>query len=147
MTHPNPTVWTLVMDGDHAYIAEIQSEDAPPILIHEFSQDPPLTHVHGPDAPGRSFQRMGSTRHAYEKRHDWHTYQKELFAIHAAKILDESEYSFDRLVVIAPAKIIGILRQHFSKKVQAKITKEFAKDIAHLPIKELLAHLKSYLEA
>ena len=147
MPHPHPKVWTLVMDGDHAYIAEIQSEDTPPLLIHEFSQDPPLNHVHGPDSPGRSFQSFGASRHAYEKRHDWHDYQKELFAKHAALILDQSEPAFDRLVVIAPPRILGVLRESFSKKVQAKITKEFGKDIAHLPVTELLTHLKSYLEA
>ena len=147
MPKQNLKTWALVMDGDHAYVADISSPTDFPVLLYEKFQDPPLTHIHGPDAPGRGFESTHSgTRHAYQKRHDWHTFQKELFAKKAADFLNEPQHQsnkdFDQLIVIAPAKILGILRANFKKEVTTRIIKEMSKDIVHLP----LSKLKDYID-
>ena len=137
--------WALVMDGDHIYISDISSENALPIMVHEDFQEPPLTHIHGTDKPGRGGFNLGSeTRHSFQPRHDWHDFQKDLFAKKAAKYLNDPNSVFDQLVVIAPAKILGVLRDEFSKKTSSKIIKEMSKDLVHLPMHKLQEYLASH---
>ncbi len=145
MTARSLITWALVMDGDHIHISDISSKEAVPVMVHEDFQDPPLTHEHGRDKPGRGgFNKGSETRHAFQERHDWHDYQKELFAKKAADYLNKEEGGFDHLVVIAPAKILGVLRENFSKKTSSKVIKEMSKDITHLPIHKLQEYLSAH---
>lgn len=138
------TTLALVMDGDHAYVVDISEKGETPVLLHESFQHPPLTSEHGHDKPGRNYQSQSGnlTRHAYPKRHDWHDMQKDLFAKKAADFLNRPERLFDELIVIAPAKILGVLRTSFSKKVSSKIVKELSKDLVNLPMEKLWDYLE-----
>lgn len=134
--------WALVMDADHIYISDISDGEA--VMVHEDFQEIPLTSEHGSDKPGRGgFTKGCESRHSFQKRHDWHDYQKELFAKKAADYLNQPERKFDQLIVIAPPKILGVLRAEFSKPVTSKVIKEMSKDITHLPIHKLPEYLAS----
>ena len=65
--------WVVVCDGKKALILEnIGDWKFPNLQTREvFEQKNPPTHEQGSDAPGRSFQSVGSTRSAMEQT-DWH---------------------------------------------------------------------------
>ncbi len=97
----------------------------------------------GTDKPGRTFDRVGTGRHAKEPRVDWHRFEKHKFARSMAKVLDKAagNGAFDRLVLVAPPQTLGELRSALDKKTRARITAESAKDLTNLSIHELPEHL------
>ncbi len=141
MKHPKIT-WALVMDAGHAYIAQQPSRIEDFEIIQKFEHDHSSTSSHERDQQGRVFESGVNMRHAYEKKHDWHTLQKEEFAQEMGTFINSSESRFDELIIIAPPKMLGWLREHFSKDVELKIKKELGKEIAQLSHTEL----KEYLE-
>ena len=81
-------------------------------------QDNPATREQGTDRPGRSVSSVGTARSAVEEV-DWHHIAKERFAGEIAEALYRHAHDnrFDKLVVIAPAKILGNLRKAFHAEV------------------------------
>jgi protein required for attachment to host cells len=49
---------------------------------------------------------------------------------------------FNRLVLIAPSKLLGELRSHLNKTVELSIIAELSKDLTHCDHKSLAAHLE-----
>jgi protein required for attachment to host cells len=101
-------------------------------------QDNPATREQGTDRPGRSVSSVGTPRSAVEEV-DWHHIAKERFAgeIAAALYLHAHGNHFDKLVVIAPAKILGNLRKAFHAEVTDKIVGEIPKELTSHPIPQI----------
>ena len=101
-------------------------------------QDNPATREQGTDRPGRSASSVGTARSAVEEV-DWHHIAKERFAGDVAEALyrHAHENRFDKLVVIAPAKILGNLRKAFHAEVTDKIVGEIAKELTSHPIPQI----------
>ena len=95
------------------------------------------------DRPGRTFDSAGQGRHAKEPRTDPREVEKHRFAHQLAAMLDErlKRGSFDRLVLVAPPRALGQLRDELSKSVRARVSAELAKDLTHLPARDLQEHL------
>jgi protein required for attachment to host cells len=102
----------------------------------------------GTDRPGRSFESVGSTRHAMESQSDPHREHKRQFAHRIADLLHERLHakSFDRLVVAAPAVTMGDLRAALSDQVKAVIAAELVADLTKTPVAELPARLAKHVE-
>ena len=81
--------WVVVCDGKKALILEnVGDWKFPNLQTREvFEQDNPPTHEQGSDAPGRSFQSVGSMRSAMEQT-DWHEKAEEDFLQDLAGRLD-----------------------------------------------------------
>src|SRR4029453_5545447 len=77
-------------------------------------QDNPATREQGTDRPGRSVASVGTARSAGEEA-AWPNISKERFPGEIAEGLYRHAHDnrFDKLVVIAPAKILGNLRKAF----------------------------------
>ena len=101
-------------------------------------QENPATREQGTDRPGRSVSTVGTARSAVDEV-DWHHIAKERFAgeIAAALYLHAHDNRFDKLVVIAPAKILGNLRKAFRAEVTGKIVGEIAKELTSHPIPQI----------
>ena len=101
-------------------------------------QDNPATREQGTDRPGRSMSTVGTARSAVEEV-DWHHIAKERFAGDIAEALYRHAHDnrFDRLVVIAPAKILGTLRKAFRAEVTDKIVGEISKELTSHPIPQI----------
>jgi protein required for attachment to host cells len=101
-------------------------------------QDNPATREQGTDRPGRSISSVGSARSAVEEV-DWHHIAKERFAGEIAEALYRHAHDnhFDKLVVIAPAKILGNLRKAFHAEVADKIVGEIPKELTSHPIPQI----------
>lgn len=100
------------------------------------------------DRPGRTFDRAGEGRHAYEPPTDPRRKQKEEFARAIAAVLTEGadDGSYDRLVLVAPPKTLGDLRALLPKRVARCVTDEVPKGLIEVPLQELPDRLRDALK-
>jgi protein required for attachment to host cells len=99
------------------------------------------------DRPGRTFDSAGQGRHAMEPRTDPALVEKRRFTHGLAETLNAAleREEFDRLVLAAPPKILGQLREDLSKSVRAKVEAELSKDLTHLPVTDIEARLSAVI--
>jgi protein required for attachment to host cells len=129
----------LVLIGDGQKALFLRNKGTPQQVSLEveqiLEQDNPATREQGTDRPGRSVQSVGMARSAVEES-DWHHIAKERFAGAIAEALYRHAHDnrFDKLVVVAPANILGNLRQAFHPVVSGRIIGEIAKELTSHPI-------------
>jgi protein required for attachment to host cells len=97
----------------------------------------PPTHQQGTDRPGR-FDDVGHGRSAVDDT-DWHAQAKEQFIGDLAADLNKDALAgrIKQLVVIAPAKALGQLRQELHQETQACLTADVAKDLTNHKIDDI----------
>lgn len=136
--------WVVVCDGKKALILENIGDGKFPNLKtrNVFEQDNPLTHEQGSDAPGRSIQSVGSARSAMEQT-DWHEQAEKDFLHTLAGRLDTAIGAGDvsSLVMVAPPRALGIIRQAYSAHVRHALRAEIDKDFVKMPVHEIERHL------
>jgi protein required for attachment to host cells len=146
------TTWILIADGAHA---RLFSNSGPGKGI-EAVEGGVMEGDHRPDSElvrdglGRSFESSGSAgdmRHAIEPRTDPHRELKRDFAKHLGKVLAQglANRSYDRLVIVAPPKALGDLRDALSEPVKHAVYAELDKDLVKTPTAELPSHLGSVM--
>ncbi|WP_299392954.1 host attachment protein [Pelagibius sp.] len=141
--------WIVVADGARARILE---NDGPGKGLFPLPEEE-RHHSHRPtreinaDRPGRTHDRLGPGRHAMEPPSDAHRQEKQRFAAKLAERLNAAAAarSYDRLVLVAPAKTLGDLRRALSKETAAKVHAELAKDLTPLADAELPEHLEKVI--
>jgi len=136
--------WVVVCDGGKAHILE-NAGDArfPNLRTREiYEQKHPATHEQGSDVPGRAFASVGAMRSAMEQT-DWHDQSERNFLKTLASRLDTAVTGgeADSLIVVAPPRALGTLRQAYSPHVREAIRVELEKDYVKLPVSEIEAHL------
>ena len=136
--------WVVVCDGAKALILENAGDAISPNLktkeVH--AQPDQKTSEQGTDAPGRSISSVGSRRSAMEQT-DWHDQAEQQFLVDLAKRLDAAVTAGETksLIVIAPPRALGVLRQAFSAAVRNVIRAEIDKDYVKMPVYEIEKHL------
>lgn len=95
------------------------------------------------ERPGRSFNRVGTGRHAYEPETDPKKYEAEKFAKMVGDKINEAYLSgqFSRLYLIASPTFLGLLRPYLHSKISATIVNEIPKDIVDHSAEEIERHL------
>ena len=108
------------------------------VVVRILEQDNPATREQGTDRPGRSIAAPGVARSAMEEV-DWHEIAKERFAGELAEALYRHAHAsrFEKLIVIAPPKVLGNLRKAFHPEVTDRITAEIPKVLTSHPIPEI----------
>src|SRR5260370_4005570 len=110
----------LVGDGQKALFLRNRGSAQRVDLVVEriLERDNPPTREQGTDRPGRSTASPGVARSAMQEV-DWHHLAKERFADELAEALYRYAHAnlFERLVIIAPPKILGNLRKAFHAEV------------------------------
>ena len=133
---------TLVLIGDGQKALFLRNRGSPQQLDlqveHILEQDNPATREQGTDRPGRSIGSVGAARSAMEQV-DWHYIAEERFATAIADALYRLAHGnrFDKLVVVAPAKVLGNLRQAFHAEVTERIVGEIPKELTSHPISDI----------
>ncbi len=96
----------------------------------------------GTDKPGRTFQSHGHGRSSVEAP-DYHTEAEVNFLRNVAGIIDTaaSQGKTKHLVLVAPPKALGIVREALAPATRAIISAEIHKDLTHLPIGTIETHL------
>jgi protein required for attachment to host cells len=136
--------WVVVADGAKALVLENVGDAKFPNLktkeVH--SQPDQKTSEIGTDKPGRSFSSVGSGRSAVEQV-DWHDQEEHRFLARLAARLDKAVLAGETssLIVIAPARAIGVLRKEFSPHVRKAIKAEVEKDYLKMTVDEITRHL------
>ncbi|HXW27482.1 MAG TPA: host attachment protein [Xanthobacteraceae bacterium] len=132
--------WIVVCDGRKALILEnIGGEASPQLHTREVKEHPvPATHEQGSDAPGRAFASVGSARSAVGQT-DWHFQAERDFLRALAGELDRAVVAGKtrRVVIVAPPRAMGVLRQAYSAPLRAAIGAELAHDYVRLPVGEI----------
>jgi protein required for attachment to host cells len=136
--------WVVVCDGAKALVLEnIGDEMFPNLKTREvYQQENPRTQEIGTDAPGRSFQSVGNKRSAMDQT-DWHDQEERRFLEQLVARLDAAVQAGQpkSLVIAAPPRALGILRQHYSNGLRRALRAEIDKDLVKLPIHEIEKHL------
>ena len=101
----------------------------------------------GSDEPGRSFDSHGA-RHSFEQEVGLAAHVAEVFARQIAGILDEGRVGqrYGRLVLVAEARFLGILRAALSRETSALVTATVNKDLGHVEMQEMPKHLQDVLQ-
>lgn len=133
--------WILVADGRKALLLRNATDEKRPdfkVLKTIEQADNPKTSEHGTDKPGRTAD-AGTGRRSSIEQTDWHDLAERDFA---AEVSDEMERhhrdgDFKKLVVVAPARTLAVLRQRFSKELQGSVVAELDKDLTKHPVHEI----------
>lgn len=140
----NQTTWVLVANTSHAKIFRmVHFPRVEPLLAMEH----PESRLHNQDLisskPGRSFERAGTTRHAYEPKTDAKHLEIDKFAKEIGNYLSSAreKREFARLYVIASPEFLGVLRPHIDPQTEGTIVAEVAKDLAEHSQGEIEQHL------
>jgi protein required for attachment to host cells len=85
------------------------------------------------DRPGRRFGGTQGNRHALDGERSSERHETELFAKAVARSLDgaRARNEFDRLVLIAAPRMLGLLRDALPAPCRSIIAAEVAKDLVH----------------
>jgi protein required for attachment to host cells len=134
--------WIAAIDGGKALIWRNEGFDDQPNLklLEEHSLDNPPAHEQGADQPGRIAKASGG-RSAVEVR-DGHAQAKSGFidAIIAHLNTAAERGSYDRLVLLAPAPVLGEARPHYSPALQKAVI-ERERDVVHQPMDKIDAQV------
>lgn len=136
----------LVGDGSKALFLRNKGNPLNPRLVVEriLEQENPATRHQGTDQPGRSVASLGGVQSAMDET-DWHQLAEERFAAEIAEVLYRHAHArhFDKLVIVAPPKVLGKLRKFFHKEVTERIAAEVPKAMTSIPVPEIQRLLAS----
>lgn len=143
--------WIVIADGMRARILRQDKRTEPPVPA--LDRDLYAPDVHGfardlkSEKPGRAFDTGSGGRHAMQPRNDPHQQQKHAFARHISGLLNDAakRRQFERLILVAPPKMLGELRAGLDAHATDLVGGELARDLVHLPIADLQEHLETVL--
>lgn len=135
--------WIVVADGARARIFLQEGKVLNPAPIHETSVALAPSHEIGSDRPGKGHA-SAARRHGMQPKSDPHLIEKERFAQTLAAHVDRAAEtgSFDRLILVAPPKTLGVLRDCLSKAASGMVANEVSKDLTHVAPHDLPGHLE-----
>jgi protein required for attachment to host cells len=141
--------WVVIVDAARARVFETRGKGTGLTAVADMALDAELAPSReiGTDRPGRTFESVGSTRHAMESSSDQHREQKRQFARRVVEAVEarQATKSFDRLVLVAPPVTMGDLRAALPAKVKAAVAAELVADLTNTPVGELPGHLSDYV--
>ncbi len=136
--------WIVVCDGRKALILQNAGDEMFPNFQTKevYAQKNPATREQGSDAPGRTFNSVGHGRSSVEQT-DWHDEAERAFLVDLAGRLDAALGAGETksMVIVAPPRALGVLRQAYSPQLKQAIRDEIDKDFVKLPVHEIEKHL------
>jgi protein required for attachment to host cells len=136
--------WVVVCDGAKALVLQNAGDSGLLNLetreVHK--QDDPKTSELGTDRPGRAMSSVGAGRSAMEEV-DRHEQGERDFLVMLAGRLDAAAAKGDiaALVLVAPPRALGVLRETYSAPLRKALKAEIEKDYVNLPIDQIERHL------
>jgi len=132
--------WIVACDGRKALVLENVGDAKFPNLrvkeTHEHADEP--TRTLGASAPGRSYQSVGARRSAVEQT-DLHDEAERTFLRDLAERLNRAALAGDAktLIMVAPPRALGMIREAYSPALRDAIAHEIAKDVVNRPAHEI----------
>ncbi|GGE21417.1 host attachment protein [Primorskyibacter flagellatus] len=138
--------WVLIADGEKALFLKNLTDEQDPHLevVRKEEQENPKDIDQSANRPGRMPDNGPGQRSAMDDT-DWHQLAKERFADDLADLLyrQAHRHRFEKIVLVAPPKTLGELRQKLHKEVADKVIGEIPKTLTNHPLDEIEAALKS----
>jgi protein required for attachment to host cells len=136
--------WVVVCDGRKALVLENVGDDKFLNLKTRevYDQEDAKTSELGTDAPGRAINSVDARRSSMEQT-DWHDQAENAFLETLARRLNAAVEAGEarKLVVVAPPRALGVLRQAYSSNLRDAVHIELDKDLVKLPVHEIEKHL------
>lgn len=136
--------WVVVCDGAKALVLENAGDAKFPNLktLEVFEQKDPPTRELGTEKPGRTMSSVGHGRSAYQQT-DWHDQAEQDFLSALVHHLDQalSAGKTKSMIIVAPPRALGVLRQTYTGAVKSAVRAELDKDFVKMPIDEIEKHL------
>ncbi|KGP62402.1 hypothetical protein EP47_08280 [Legionella norrlandica] len=141
------TTWLLVLDSTTCRFYEYTKNKIS--LINEIQhpenklKDIEITS----DKPGR-YKSTSPAHGTYSQESDPKEIQIENFSKEIAKILehDNAVHAYEKLILVAPPHMNGLLQKHINKQVKQSIAHNIDKDLIHFSESQLLDYLKEELK-
>ena len=132
--------WVVVADGAKALILE-NAGDAVSLNLKTKevrAQPDAKTREQGTDAPGRAINSVGAQRSAMEQT-DWQAQSEVRFLTDLSKRLDAAVMAGEAksLVLIAPPRALGVIRQAATPNLRKAVRAEIDKDYVRMPVHEI----------
>lgn len=140
-------IWVAICDGAKAIAYENIGDPEYPNLEtrHEMAQTaPPDRDIHN-EPKGRVYGFAGGPSSSVERK-DAHQTMETTFIKSFATYLDENvrNGTIPKLILAAPPRALGILREHLSSQTRAVVTTELDHDYTKIPAYELEKILKKH---
>jgi protein required for attachment to host cells len=136
--------WVVVCDGKKALVLENIGDAVFPNLKTKevYEHKNAKTREQGSDAPGRAFNSVGAIRSAMEQT-DWQDQSERAFLEDLAARLDAAVTAGEtkRVIISAPPRALGVLRQAYSPQLRQALRAEVDKDLVRMPVHEIEKHL------
>jgi protein required for attachment to host cells len=136
--------WVVACDGTKAIMLENTGSLTEPHLKtrETYEQVAPRTRELGTDEPGRAFSSVGYGRSAVEQT-DLHEQLEQEFLQKLAARLDRAVDGgeIETMILAAPARALGQLRQALSPRGRAAVRAELDKNLVRLPLTEIARHI------
>ncbi|API60337.1 hypothetical protein BSL82_14430 [Tardibacter chloracetimidivorans] len=136
----------LVADGGKMLLLENRGEafNLRLEVIEQQAQNIPPDRELGTDRPGRSHSSVGPGRSAMQET-DFHEQAEDRFIAEVAGFLgDHSRINGNNVVVIAPPRTLGRLRQHYPNGTADRVIAEIPKDLTGHPVNDIARLLSDY---
>jgi len=141
--------WVVVADSALARIFRYDQEDQ---KLIQLSVKSPARHWRlakrlSQPATGRVFDSVGKGRHTMNRPADAEEKIERKFLTSLVHELKKKarQGRFERLVLIADPRSLGLIREKSGALLQNYIIEEAPLDLAHVPTKELMGHVKKIL--
>ena len=134
----------LVADGRKSLFLRNEGDEFPNLVVEDQRAQAGLEDRMKSDAPGRAMSQVGGRQSTMEEP-DYHQIEEDRFAADTAALLSKRAQAkgFEDLIIVAPPRTLGELRQHYDKAVEARIVAEVDKDLVNHPIDKLEGVLKA----
>ncbi|MDF1727119.1 MAG: host attachment family protein [Sulfitobacter sp.] len=132
--------WVLIADGEKALFLENLTDGENPHfeVFREEEQENPPNREQAANRRGR-FNDGPSVHRSAVADTDWHQLAKDRFAEELAEILYKQAHKgrFDEIVLVAPPKTLGELRDEIHQEVASKVVGEIPKTLTNHPVEEI----------
>ena len=136
--------WVVVCDGAKALILENTGDGKFPNLktMQVLEQKDLPTHLLGADKPGRTHSSAGYGSSTVTQT-DWHNQAEQIFLTHLAQRLDADVAAgkVKSVILVAPPRALGVIRQAYSNPLRGAIRAEIDKDLVKHPVHDIEKHL------
>ena len=134
--------WFVIADGGRARFVERDEQGAYRTISSFVSTELKASSRDlATERPGRVHESATTARHAIEPKTDPKEAAKEDFVRYVADQVQSEQENFDDLVLVAPPRVLGQLRETLAKSVADAVTWDLAKDLTKVPDHELSEHL------
>ena len=142
--------WVVVADGQRATVYHNDGPNKGLLVVDGLGghRDGPRSHDLVSDKPGRMKGFAGAKGGAsMTARTDPHEQEEARFTEHLAGEINHAALGkqFDRLILAAPPRTLGILRKSLSSHATERVIAELDKDLTKSSSAELAAHMDGHM--